>query len=488
MTGSTSETTPAELDAALDEAVAAAAILATSNLESRAAWLDAMADALDDEAGQLVPLAADETHLTTARLTGELARTTFQLRLFAKIVREGGFLDVTVDHADAEWGMGPRPELRRTMVPLGPVAVYAASNFPFAFSVAGGDTASALAAGCPVIVKANPGHPLLSLRVGSICRTALSAAGAPAGTLAVVFGYELGTALVADPRIAAASFTGSPSGGRALFDLANTRAHPIPFYAEMGSINPSVITASAVEQRGDQIADGFVASVAMGVGQFCTKPGVLFVPVGSRIISMIARIAAEQTGASMLSERLHAGYGAALGALADHPDVRLLSGSTQLSGQPAPTILATSATAFLADPARLTAEVFGPTALLVEYDDDAQLLEALRVIEGQLTATIQAEGDETVLPALLELLVARAGRVIWNGWPTGVSVTYAMQHGGPYPATTSSQSTSVGTAGIRRFLRPVAFQNMPDALLPPALRERNPWHVPRLVDGSAQPA
>jgi NADP-dependent aldehyde dehydrogenase len=472
-----------ELDDALNAAVFAAPRLAASALAERAQWLDAAAAALDAAATELVPLAARETHLGEDRLRGELVRTTFQLRLFAGLVREGAFLDATVDHADPGWGMGPRPDLRRALIPLGVVAVYAASNFPFAFSVAGGDTASALAAGCPVVVKANPGHPELSRRVGEIVSAALVDAGAPRGSLTVVEGFETGQALVGDPRVAAGAFTGSPRGGRALFDLANSRPVPIPFFAEMGSVNPTIVTASAAAARGEEIAVGAVGSVSLGVGQFCTKPGVIFVPTGSGLPARIAELASERGGAPMLTDRLREGYGDALAGLAAHRDVTVLAGSAEPDGDPAPTILLTSAAALRDDPHALTAEAFGPTALLVEYGDDDELLRTVAVLDGQLTATIHGEGDESMLPRLLDLLVARAGRVLWNSWPTGVSVTWAMQHGGPYPATTSSQHTSVGTASISRFLRPVAFQGLPDALLPAALREGNPLGIPRRVDG-----
>jgi NADP-dependent aldehyde dehydrogenase len=486
------ETDEAGYERTLDDAVAAAAVLAAATPDERAGWLDAIATALDAAADRLVPIAIEESHLAEPRLRGELTRTTFQLRLFGEALRAGRLLDAVVDHADPAWGMGPRPDLRRVLIPLGPAAVYAASNFPFAFSVAGGDTAAALAAGCPVVVKVHPGHPRLSSAVHAVMRDALVEAGAPAGAVGLVSGFDTGRRLVLDPRIAVGAFTGSPHGGRALFDLAAGRPVPIPFYAEMGSVNPAVVTRAAAAARAGQIADGYVDSIALGVGQFCTKPGLLFVPAGSGLPELIAERAAARAGAPMLDERLRDAYGEALGTVAAHPEVRVLAGSAAPAEEPSPTVLATTAAALLADPEGLTGEVFGPTALVVEYGDDDELLAALGILEGQLTATIQGEGpgeaDEAILPRLLDVLTARAGRIVWNGWPTGVSVTWAMQHGGPYPATTFSGATSVGMAAVQRFLRPVAYQGLPDALLPPALRESNPWRLPRTVDGAAQPA
>ncbi|MCU1525438.1 MAG: aldehyde dehydrogenase [Microbacteriaceae bacterium] len=479
----TEETPSAEFDAILDRAAQAAPTIAATTPRQRAEWLDRAADALDANAAILLPLAIEESHLTEDRLTGELRRTTFQLRLFGEVIREGAFLQATIDHADPDWPMGARPDLRRMMRPLGPVAVFAASNFPFAFSVAGGDTASAIAAGCPVVVKLNPGHPRLSRRVGELVASAMQEAGAPTGTLALVSGMQTGRALVLDPRITAASFTGSLAGGRALFDLATSRPDPIPFYGELGSVNPAFVTEQASLMRAEDIATGFVGSVSMGVGQFCTKPGLLFVPAGSAIPGIAARVAAERSGAAMLNERIREGYGTSLGNLAAHPEVTVLAGSADPGIDPAPTLLLATAKAFLASDGALATESFGPTGLIVSYESDEELLAAAESFEGQLTATVQGEGDETVVPALLAALADRAGRVLWNGWPTGVSVTYAMQHGGPYPATTASQGTSVGTTAIDRFLRPVSYQGVPDALLPAPVRDGNPWSLPRRIDG-----
>ncbi|MFD1721612.1 aldehyde dehydrogenase (NADP(+)) [Amnibacterium endophyticum] len=478
------DTAPAELDALLDAAVAAAAVLRDRPLTERAAWLRAAAEALDADAEALLPLAEEESHLPRPRLTGELARTTFQLRLFADEVETGAFLDAVIDHADPDWGMGPRPDLRRMLVPLGPVAVWAASNFPFAFSVAGGDTASALAAGCPVLLVAHPGHPRLSERTARVLRDALTAAGAPDGVFALVEGQDAGRTLIQDPRVTAGAFTGSLRGGRALFDLAAGREAPIPFYGELGSTNPAVVTRGAAGARAAEIAEGFAGSMSLGVGQFCTKPGVLLVPAGSEVPALVAERLGAMAGAPMLNGRIRDGYGQALEALAAHEVVEVLAGSVDPDADPAPTLLRTSAAEVVADPRPLTAEVFGPAALVVEYADDAELLDAVRAFEGQLTATVHGEPDEQVVPALLDTLSERAGRVLWGGWPTGVTVSYAQQHGGPYPATTAVGTTSVGTAAMERFLRPVAYQGLPDALLPPPLRDGNPWAVPQRIDGT----
>ena len=481
------DTTPDELDRLLDEAVAAAAVLRGRTPVERAGWFRAAADALDTAADRLLPLAQEESRLPLPRLTGELKRTTFQLRLFADEITAGAYLHAVIDHADPGWGMGPRPDLRRMLLPLGPAAVWAASNFPFAFSVAGGDTASALAAGCPVVLVAHPGHPLLSRASGAVLAEALEGAGAPRGVFALVEGQATGRALITDPRITSGAFTGSLRGGRALFDLASARETPIPFYGELGSVNPAFVTAAAASAHAEEIATGFAGSMTLGVGQFCTKPGLLLVPADSAIPGLVAERLGAVGGAPMLNERIRGGYGQSLTALAAHEVVAVLAGTVDPDADPAPTLLRTSAAEVLADPRPLTAEVFGPAALVVEYTDEEELLAVARVLDGQLTATVQGEPDDQVVPALLEVLSDRAGRVLWGGWPTGVTVTYAQQHGGPYPATTAVGTTSVGTAAIERFLRPVAYQDLPEALLPEPLQTANPWRIPQRIDGLQHP-
>jgi NADP-dependent aldehyde dehydrogenase len=408
--------------------------------------------------------------------------------LFAALLEEGSFLRVAIDGPDTEWPPGPRPDLRRMMIPLGPVVVFAASNFPFAFSVAGGDTASALAAGCPVIVKSHPGHPALSDLTANVVLGALSASGAPEGTFALIHGDDGGRSAVSSEHIRAGAFTGSLGGGRALFDLAVSRPNPIPFYAEMGSLNPVFVTSAAMARRGGHILAEYAASFTLSAGQFCTKPGLLFLPSGSVSDEELAEsLAPHRSGAPLLNDHIHQGYVGQLTTLRDHPAIRtVIADDRAYADAPTPTLLATSVTELLASRDELLVECFGPTSLVVDYANDEELLAAAKVFGGQLAAGVHGEEDDTVLPALFTLLSDRAGRVLWNGWPTGVSVTEAMQHGGPYPATTSPLHTSVGSASIERFLRPVCFQSIPDHLLPPALRDANPLGLPRLVNGQRE--
>lgn len=477
-----------ELDAVISAAATASDVWAATTAAERAASLSAIADALDEAAPALVPIAQEETNLSQERLNGELKRTTFQLRLFAETLNEGSYVDARVDHADPEWPMGvPRPDLRRQLEPLGPVVVFSASNFPFAFSVAGGDTASALAAGCAVILKAHSGHPKLSAATGDVVTTALTKAGAPEGLFAVIFGKQAGSDALADPRIKAGSFTGSIPGGRALFDIASSRPEPIPFYGELGSVNPAFVTSAAAKARGKEIASGFVSSFTLSAGQFCTKPGVLFVPAGSGLPELIS--AQELPDAApLLNARIQSGYIEALQSVSDHDAVQILrSAKTSFQDPPAPTILQTTTKALISNHDQIFIECFGPTALVVTYEENSELLDVARIIEGQLTATIHGEEKDDVAE-LVRLLAKKAGRIIWNAWPTGVSVTYAQQHGGPYPATTSTTSTAVGTAAINRFLRPVAYQNFPEHLLPAALQDSNPLDIPQRTNGALQPA
>ncbi|MFD9893050.1 aldehyde dehydrogenase (NADP(+)) [Amycolatopsis sp. NPDC059027] len=479
------ETDPATLEAILAGAAAAARPAAAATPAERARWLDAVADALDAAAGELVPLAHAETHLPASpRLQGELKRTTFQLRLFGKVLADGEYLGATVDHADPDWPMGPRPDIRRVLVPIGPALVFAASNFPFAFSVAGGDTASALAAGCPVVLKAHPGHEELSARTGQIVREALVAAGAPEGMFDVIHGVEAGVTALKDPRIAASAFTGSVPGGRALFDIAVSRPTPIPFYGELGSVNPVVVTPGALAARGEAVAKGYAGSFSLGAGQFCTKPGLLFLPEGHGLDDVLREAVAAVAAQPMLNDRIAYGYENKLGELRDVSGVDVVVEGSADGSAFTPTLLATTAKEFLAGGAAVHEECFGPASLVVTYTDQAELLDVLATLEPGLTATIQGEEDEAgLVRGLLPALTRLAGRLLWNDWPTGVTVSWAQQHGGPYPATTAPTTTSVGTAAIERFLRPVAWQGFPDALLPEALRDANPWRLPRRTDG-----
>ena len=477
-------TTAAALETILADAATAYDSWAQTSRADRARVLNAVAERLDAAADELVAIAQVETHLPEGRLRGELKRTTFQLRLFGEVLTEGGYLDARIDHADPHWPMGaPRPDLRRQLEPLGPVVVFAASNFPFAFSVAGGDTAAALAAGCSVVLKAHSGHPQLSQRTGELVVEALQAAGAPDGLFAVIFGTESGRIALLDPRVKAGSFTGSIPGGRALFDLASSRPEPIPFYGELGSTNPVFVTEHADAARAEAIAEQFLGSMTMGAGQFCTKPGVLLVPEGSSIPAVLQGLA-KPAAAPLLNQRIQSGYVSVLDERLSHPNITVLArDDAALADPPSPTLLQTGIDALLGDLEGLFAECFGPTAVIVTYADESQLLEVARVIDGQLTATIIGEGDEAVLPELVRLLARRAGRLLWNQWPTGVSVTYAQQHGGPYPATTAAGTTSVGTAAITRFLRPVAYQGFPQGLLPDELTDDPQTSIPRRVNG-----
>ena len=473
-------TSPEELTHLTDAAAAAAPIWRTSSADDRARWLSAIADALDANADELVAIADRETRLGAVRLRGEVGRTTGQLRLFASVVREGSYLELTVDDADAA-ATPPRPELRRLLVGVGPVAVFSASNFPFAFSVCGGDTASALAAGNPVIVKAHSGHPELSERTAAIAIEALAAAGAPDGSLALIEGREAGNALVQHPVIQAAGFTGSLSGGRALFDLASGRPDPIPFYGELGSVNPVVVTTGAAAARGAELASGLVGSFTLGAGQFCTKPGVVFIPRDAGIEQLVADAVAGAAGGPLLTERITTAFPDGIRDLEADPSVEVLAHGAETPDGARPVVLTTDAAAVAKRAETLLAEVFGPVTLLVRYNDEAELLRALHAVPGSLTATLHSESGEEVAE-VLELLQLRAGRVLFAGWPTGVAVTWSQQHGGPWPATTSLH-TSVGATAIRRFLRPVVFQDAPEALLPEPLREASLARLPHRRNG-----
>ncbi|GAA0521518.1 aldehyde dehydrogenase [Saccharopolyspora subtropica] len=491
------EESAAELDRCLGAAAAAADEWGRWTPRRRAEALSAVADALDAAATDLVSIAGQETGLGEARLTGEVKRTTVQLRMFADVLRDGSYLRIVLDRRDPDFVLGTRPDLRRWLVPLGPVLVFAASNFPFAFSVAGGDTASALAAGCPVVLKAHPGHPVTSQRTAEVVRSALARSGAPDGTFSLISGREAGVRALRDPRISAAAFTGSVAGGRALFDIASSRESPIPFFGELGSINPVVVTAEAVRERGEQIAAGFVGSFTLGAGQFCTKPGVLLLPRGTDLPERLAKLVHDVPAARLLTSGIAQRYQERIEELAGVPGVTVLvAGREQAdtSGVPAftPTLFHAGSTHNLLEHrAVLLEENFGPSTVIAEYDADDDPAEIVAAVDGSLTVTVHtssepADAERARLAPLLDLAAQRSGRIVFNEWPTGVAVTPAQQHGGPYPATTAVSHTSVGTAAIERFLRPVTYQNAPDALLPEALREANPWDLPRTVNEAGQ--
>ncbi|MFB9170387.1 aldehyde dehydrogenase (NADP(+)) [Chromobacterium piscinae] len=459
--------------------------------ETRARLLETIADEMEALGDGLIERAMVETSLPRARLHGERGRTCGQLRLFARTLRAGEWLDARVDPAMPQRQPLPRADLRQRQVALGPVAVFGASNFPLAFSVAGGDTASALAAGCPVIVKAHSAHPGVSELAGRAIARAAEKCGLPAGVFALLFGdgREAGQALVADPRVKAVGFTGSRGGGLALCRLAQSRPEPIPVYAEMSSTNPVFLLPAALRARGEALAQGFVGSLTLGAGQFCTNPGLIIAEQGPALDGFIAAASAllrQCPAQTMLTPGIFRAYQAGVDALSGH--ARLAAAGLPATGpnQCQAQLWLADAGDYLANPA-LRAEVFGAAALIVQCRDAAELRQLAEQLEGQLTATLQLdEGDLDLAHALLPTLERKAGRILVNGWPTGVEVCDAMVHGGPYPATSDARATSVGTAAIQRFLRPVCYQDFPDALLPQALKHANPLALRRLLDGGRE--
>jgi len=444
--------------------------------------LRAIAAELEARAAGIIEAADRETGLgQEPRLEGELRRTTGQLRAFARWIEEGRHLECIIDHAT-----GATPDVRRMLVPVGPVAVFEASNFPLAFGVAGGDTAAALAAGCPVVVKAHPVHPETSERCGRGVVAAVAALGGPVGIFSLLQGRSesVGRRLVLAPEIAAVAFTGSLTGGRALYDLAAGRPEPIPVYAEMGSINPVFITLEAVSRRGSEIARDLARSVSQGTGQFCTKPGLVFVPdddAGRVFEADLAKALGHVEATPMLTPALAGAYRRRRSDLLALSGVEPLVLGEATDTRTKPSLLVTDADTLDSSPL-LSEECFGPLTLVVRYLPGSLIHWAGRIPRA-LTATIHAEPSEWAAVASLQsALVARVGRIIWNGYPTGVAVVPAMHHGGPYPATTAPLHTSVGMTACRRFLRPVAFQDTPPEVLPEALRDDNPWGLWRLVD------
>lgn len=457
--------------------------------EQRATFLDAVAQAILEIGDPLIVRCMEESGLPRPRLEGERGRTVGQLRMFAGVLREGGFLSARIDPAQPDRTPLPRPDLRLRNIPVGPVAVFGASNFPLAFSVAGGDTASALAAGCPVIAKAHPAHPGTSELVGRAVAKAVAESGLPAGVFSLLFdrGIEVGQQLVSDPRIAAVGFTGSRAGGTALMKLAAERPVPIPVYAEMSSINPVVLLPAALEARGSEIGKALVGALTLGSGQFCTNPGLVLGVDGPGFKAFLSAAAQALEGVApqtMLTPGIHRAYCAGVAALEAHEAVTLVArGPAGGERQGRATLFATSAAAFLADH-RLEAEVFGASSLVVRCRDLGEVRAVLGRLEGQLTAALHMDaGDHEAARTLLPLLERRVGRILVNGFGTGVEVGHAMVHGGPYPATSDGRTTSVGSLAIQRFLRPICYQDLPDGLLPPELRQANPLKIPRRIDG-----
>ncbi len=450
----------------------------------RAAFLRTAADLLQGAGERIVETADVETALGPVRLNGELARTAAQLRAFAEVVDEGSFLDIRIDLPDAG-AIPPRPDLRRWKIPLGVVAVYAASNFPLAFSVPGGDTASALAAGCPVVIKAHPDHPATSELCASLLREAAAQVGLPEDVVVLVHGFDAGVALVRHPLVAAAGFTGSVRGGRALFDAAAARPVPIPFHGELGSLNPVVLTPAAVDERAEEIGAGLAGSMTMGAGQFCTKPGFVLAPsgeAGDRFVGALTEALSDIEPAVMLDHRMRDHFVTGTDEMTRIPGVT--APVTPAAGGPhtvrAGFLTVDAKTLLDGEHPSLVQEVFGPVTVVARYDSRTEITEVLSQVPGNLTATLhigERDQDEDAAPLLAEL-TPLAGRVLVNGWPTGVAVAAAQHHGGPYPATTST-GTSVGATAIERWLRPVTYQSTPDHLLPPELRDGNPLGLPR---------
>ncbi len=485
------EATPDEARAAGDAAAAAFTEYTALPAEARANFLERIAVEIEALGDTLLQRCHAETGLPPARLQGERARTCGQLRLFAALVREGSWVDARIDPALPERTPQPRPDVRRMLVALGPVVVFGSSNFPLAFSVAGGDTASALAAGCPVIVKAHRSHPGTSELVATAVLRAVTACAVPPGVFSLVHGggATIGVELVKHPAAAAVGFTGSHTAGRALCDAAAARPYPIPVFAEMSSLNPLVILPGALRSRPVAIAQGLCASFTLGVGQFCTKPGLVFTLAGAGLDEFTRQLAESvraSSAAPMLSPSIRAEFLKHRAEVGGVPNVSLLASAAVSEGPTdgEPSVVQTTAETFLKNP-RLATEVFGPFTLVVVAQSLAELRRCLESLDGQLTATVQADPvDNTEARALLPLLTQRAGRVVMNGFPTGVEVCSAMQHGGPYPATSDARFTSVGTAAILRFARPVCFQNVPPELLPPELQDQNPRGLMRLIDGT----
>ena len=476
-----------QIDHAMRAAVEAFPTIA-SDRDGRARMLDRAADLLDAHTDDLVPIADRETCLGATRLTGELARATAQLRRFAEVARDGRYLDAVIDTARTD-ATPPRPDVRLLRHAIGPVAVFGASNFPFAFSVPGGDTASALAAGCPVVLKAHPAHPATSELTARVLIAAAQDAGLPAGTVSLIHGSDrsVGTALVEHPALRAVAFTGSTAGGRALFDVAAARDEPIPVYAEMGSTNPVFVTRGAIASNGATIATQLAGSMLQSMGQFCTKPGVIVVPTGEEGDAFVDDLRAAFVAIephSLLTPGISDTFVRGAVSVRNIDGVQMLvDGATGNDGSVHEAVLAsTDAASFRADP-RLREECFGPFSIVVRASDDEVTAVADR-LDGMLVATLFV--DDAELEDVTELwatLRERAGRLVVDGVPTGVAVTTAMHHGGPYPATTSPGFTSVGDRAIDRFVRPVAYQSTPQALLPPELHDDNPLGLLRTVDG-----
>lgn len=482
-----SPATDAEIGAAAKAAAASYPLFRATSLEQRAHFLEAVADEIDALDDRFVQLVISETGLPEARIRGERLRTTNQLRLFARVVRRGDFLGARIDTALPERQPQPRPDIRQYRIGIGPVAVFGAGNFPLAFSVAGGDTASALAAGCPVLVKAHSGHPATSELVAQAIVRAVDQCGMPGGVFGMLFGDNVGAPLVSHPAIKAVGFTGSLRGGRALFDLAASRPEPIPVFAEMSSVNPVVLLPGALAERGDAIAAGLAASVTLGAGQFCTNPGLVIGFAGDAF-DAFCRTLAKEMGSKppcvMLNRAILKNFKEGVERQGKTAGVNLLAAGSSEADRAAACLFSADAALLFEPDHPLEQELFGPATVLVALKDRQELKELLPSLRGHLTASIFADSTDLADSRhLIEILETRVGRIILNDFPTGVEVCDAMMHGGPYPATSDSRCTSVGTLAIDRFLRPVCYQGYPDQLLPAALQDGNPLGLRRLVNG-----
>jgi alpha-ketoglutaric semialdehyde dehydrogenase len=487
--------TEEQLKAATAAASEAFASFSTLDPEAHASFLEAIVDNIEAIGEELIVRAGQETGLPSARLQGERARTIGQLRLFAAVVRQGDFRGVRIDPALPERSPLPRADIRQRQIPLGPVAVFGAGNFPLAFSTAGGDTASALAAGCPVVFKAHNAHPGTSELVGQAIVKAVKDNGLHPGVFSLIYGpgASIGQALVADPHIKAVGFTGSQAAGIALMRTAAARREPIPVYAEMSSLNPVFVFEGALKGDVDALATQYVTAVTGSSGQLCTSPGLLFAPtgdLGDKLATAVARAITACSGQTMLTEGIAGSWNAGAEALGSAEGVNLIGRGTEgaTKNAPAPTIFGTRVHDFVTNQV-LHEEIFGAASLVIRYGSVEELLEAITRLEGQLTASLQlTEEDYPTAAPLIPALEQKVGRIIVNGWPTGVEVGHAIVHGGPFPATSDSRTTSVGTLAINRFLRPVAYQNIPQELLPAPLQDENPWHLNRRIDGDIVPA
>lgn len=483
-----------EVNKACSLAEAAFDIYRETSLESRACFLEQIAKNLVEVGAQIVDRAMLESGLPRPRLEGELGRTTTQLKLFAEEVRAGRWLGVRIDTAMPDRQPLPRSDIRLRFIPLGPVAVFGASNFPLAFSVAGGDTASALAAGCPVVVKAHSAHPGTSEIVGKAIQKAVADCKMPEGTFSMLFGSgsDIGTALVSDHRIKAVGFTGSRAGGVALMKVAAARPEPIPVYAEMSSINPVYLLPEALKNRGKLIAPAFVNSLLMGSGQFCTNPGLVIVkesPELEEFIQAASDAISAATPTTMLTSGIHQAFESGVAKLSANTHVKTQAQAKEPSGlnQCQARLFVTTSEAFLTDHS-LRDEVFGSSSLVIKCKSDEEVIKVTESLEGQLTATVHFDptDDAQFAKKLLSILERKVGRVLFNGYPTGVEVCHAMVHGGPFPATSDSRTTSVGTEAIWRFLRPVSYQDIPEGLLPESLRIDSKLNIPVLINGKSE--